>query len=73
MENQMTEGLEVQEQEIETRESIVENAVADVELQGKLEDLAATEGDLTAESLRASLGDVAEGLSDGRVGQGAKG
>jgi len=60
----MIDGTEVQEQEIETRESIVENAVADVELQGKLEDLASTEGDLTAESLRQSLGDIAEGLSD---------
>ena len=48
----------------ETRESIVENAVAEAELQGKLDDLASTEGDLSAESLRENLGDLAEGLSD---------
>ena len=48
----------------ETRESIVNDAVNNAELELKLEDLADSDTELTAESLRASLGDVAEGLTD---------
>jgi len=60
-----TEGsTAVEKPVIESRESIVEGAVADAELQVKLEDLASTEGDISVESLRENLGDLAEGLSD---------
>lgn len=49
---------------IETRESIINDAVGNAELEAKLGDLADSDEELTAESLRASLGDIAEGLTD---------
>jgi hypothetical protein len=62
------ERLGIEEEQVieapETRESIIESAVSEAELQGKLDDLASTEGDLSTESLRENLGDLAEGLSD---------
>lgn len=67
----MPEALEQElelEQEVketpETRESIVNDAVANAELDIRMEDLANSNEEFTAESLRSNLGDLAEGLSD---------
>jgi hypothetical protein len=60
---EVVEGTETTEAP-ETRESIVEGAVADAELQGRLDDLAEAETEPTVESLRTAFGDLADGLTD---------